>query len=108
MQQIAADLLVAKKLEQDQISEADYSRQSEHDADKPDAAEDAPDAPEDAPDAAELRARLKEAKLEEHFNELGAVGFAFAKSVSSMGGINSRFQDPWGSTSKWSAWTQHG
>ena len=110
MQKIAADLLVAEELEQDQLSEADefeqdqlseadYDRQlseSEHDADEPDAAEDAPDAPEDAPDAAELRARLKEAKLEEHFNELGAVGFALAKSVSSMGDINSRFQDPWG------------
>ena len=51
---------------------------------------------EDAPDAAELRARFEEAKLEEHFNKLGAVGFALAKSVSSMGGINSHFQDPWG------------
>ena len=79
MQQIAADLLVAEKLEQNQISEADYNRQSEHDADEPDAAEDAPDAAEDAPDAAGLRARRKEAKLEEHFNELGAVRFALAK-----------------------------
>ena len=100
MQQIAADRLVAEELEQDQLSEVDSDRQlseSEHDEDEPDAAEDAPDAPEDAPDAAaELPARRKEAKLEEHFNELGAVGFALAKSVSSMGGINSRFQDPWG------------
>ena len=73
MQKIAADLLVAEEFEQDQLSEADYDRQlsdSEHDADEPDAAEDAPDAPKDAPDAAELRARFKEAKLEEHFNEL--------------------------------------
>ena len=95
MQQIAADRFVEERLEQDEISEADYDRQSGHDADEPDAAEDAPDAPKDAPDAAELRARLKEAKLEDHFNELGAVGFALAKSVSSMGDINSRFQDPW-------------
>jgi hypothetical protein len=96
MQQIAADLLVPENLEQDQIPEADYDRQPEHDADEPDAAEDAPDAPKDAPDAAELRARLKEAKLEEHVTELGALGVALARSVSSMGDINSRFQDPWG------------
>ena len=81
MRQIAADLLVAENLEQDQISEADYDRQSEHDADEPDAAEDAPDAAEDAPDAAELRARLKEAKLEEPFNELECLDAAWMKPM---------------------------
>ena len=71
------------KLEPDLISEVDYGAQSEHDADEDGGAPDA----EDAPDAAE-EAQLEEA---EHFDELGCIGFALAKSVSLMGDINSRF-----------------
>ena len=46
-----------------------------------------------APDAAE-EAQLEEA---EHFDELGCIGFALARSVSLMGHIRSCFQDGEGS-----------
>ena len=81
------DNFVSKKLEPDLISEADYEEaQSEHDASEGGGASDA----EDASDAAE-EAQLEEA---EHFDELGCIGFALAKSVSFMGGIRSHFQNP--------------
>ena len=81
------DRFVSKKLEADLISEADYGEaKSEHDEGKDGGASDA----EDAPDAAE-EAQLEEA---EHFDELGCIGFALAKSVSLMGDIRSRFQNP--------------
>ena len=64
------------KVEPDLVSEADYDE--EH----------APDA-EDVPDA------TQEAQLEhaEHFDELGCIGFALAKSVSLMGDIKTHFQN---------------
>ena len=68
---------MSERLEPDLISEVDYGE----DAGEPDA--------EDAPDAAE-ESQLDEAA---HFDELGCIGFALAKSVSLAEEIRSHFQN---------------